>query len=265
MTSRPPRVVHGLFLLLVALLFPGCAGWLAPPLSAWSAATPPGAFEVGRDTFAFPNQIRAEHPERAVDFGNYCIIMARAASQFFRFARFAPDAPPVSDAEYTRLARTVMSIGAWAGPRPPERRVVIPGYADLHALSQARESAVKAAFDSNTLSMFHWRTWRIVLPLLPGHQRRLARELVEELAGGRPVPLMITNFPDPDLLNHAVLVYDYRPGARAVEFFAYDPNDPTTPLGLHFDPVPGSFWVEPLPYSPPGRIRAFRLYTSPLL
>jgi hypothetical protein len=265
MPSRPPRAVRRVLPLLVALLFSACAGRLTtgPPAPA---PTGPGAgFAVGRDTFAFANVVRAEHPGRAVDFAYYCIVMARGANQFFRFARFAPDAAPVSDADYTRLTRSVMSIGAWEAPRPFEHRVVIPGYPDLYTFSQARESAIKAAFDSNTLSMFHWRNWRVALPLPPGHQRRLARQLTEELAGGRPVPLMITNFPDPDLLNHAVLVFDSRPGARAVEFVAYDPNDPTTPLGLHFDPATGGFWVEPLPYSPPGRIRAFRLYTSPLL
>jgi hypothetical protein len=264
MTSRSPRAVLQL-LPLVALLFSACAGRLAPgPLAA--TAEPPGAvFAVGRDTFAFPNVVRAEHPERAIDFANYCIVMARAANQFFRFARFDPAAPPVSDAEYARLVRTVLGIGAWEAPLRPDRRVAIPGYPDLHAFSRARESAIKAAFDSNTLSMVHWRTWRVALPLLSGHQRRIARELTEELAAGRPVALMITNFPDPDVLNHAVLVYDSRPGVHAVEFLAYDPNDPTTPLGLHFDPAGGSFWVEPLPYSPPGRVRAFRLFTSPLL
>jgi hypothetical protein len=75
---------------------------------------------------------------------------------------------------------------------------------------------------------------------------------------------MITNYPDADLLNHAVLVYGYRDEAGVSEFLAYDPNDPGSPFGLFFDRTASGFSVPPLTYSPPGRIRAFRLYTSVL-
>src|SRR5262249_8389315 len=157
------------------------------------------------------NLVRAESPDRPVGFANYCIIMARGATQFFRFARFAPDLPPVSDAEYTRLTAEVMRMPAWHEAWPPDRRIVIPGYADLRTLSRAREPAVKAAFDSSILSMLHWRTWRTALPLSPEHQARLARELTEEIQAGRPAPLMLSSFPVEDYVNHAVLVYGYRP------------------------------------------------------
>lgn len=263
--SRPrsgPRVA---LVLLLALLLPACAPGPALERPGFLSGAPRARFEVGRDTFAFPNLVRAEHPTEAVPFANYCIIMARAANQFFRFARFAPEAAPLSDAEYARLAGEVMRIGPWEPPRPLEQRVVIPGYPDLQAFSRARETAIKAVFGSNVLSMAHWRTWRVAFPLSAGHQTRLAGELRAELDAGRPVPLMITNFPDPDLLNHAVLVYDHRSSAGGVEFLAYDPNDPANPLSLHFDPATRGFWVGPLPYSPPGRVRAFRLYASPLL
>jgi hypothetical protein len=250
--------------LVLALSLAACAPTLVLDRPSAPAAATAG-FQVGRDSFAFPNLVRAQHPERTLDFANYCIIMARGATQFFRFARFAPAEPAVSDAEYTRLAREVMRVGAWEPPWPPERRIVIPGYADLHALSRGREAALKAAFDSSRLSMAHWRTWRVALPLPPGHQPRLAGQLRAEVDAGRPVPLMITNFPDPDLLNHAVLVYGYRTSGATVEFLAYDPNDAGNPLGLHFDTATLGFWIEPTPYSPPGRVRAFRLFTSPLL
>ena len=108
----------------------------------------------------------------------------------------------------------------------------------------------------------HWRTWRVGVRLSPDHQRGVAEELVREMDARRPAPLMITNFPDADLLNHAVLVYDYRRRSGMVEFLAYDPNDPGTPLGIHFDPATFGFWVGESPYSPPGiflRVPALRL------
>jgi len=265
--TRRPRSSRRLApaLLLAALLLPACAS--APPIDSPGAIRPAGApaFVLERDAFAFPNLVRAASPDRALGFANYCLVMARGATQFFRFARFDPAAASATNAEYTRLTAEVMRVPAWHDPWPADRRIVIPGYASLHALSRTRESAVKAAFDSSLLSMLHWRTWRVALPLSAGHQARLARELTDEVQAGRPAPLMLSSFPVEDYLNHAVLVYDYRPSGGAVEFLAYDPNDPANPLGLHFDPASRGFWVEPLPYSPPGRVRAFRIYASPFL
>lgn len=259
---RRPRCSGILGLGLAGAVLSACSSML--PVEA-RPATPPGRFEIGRDTFAFANLVRAQRPGLNDDFANYCIVMARAAGQFHRFARFAPDEAPRTAAEYTRLVREVLAIPAWTPPQPPEARVVIPGYPSLFALSAAQEPAIKAAFGSNVLSMMHWRTWRVSLALSAAHQRRVADELRRETDAGRPAPLMITNFPDEDLLNHAVLVYAHRPHARAIEFLAYDPNDPGSPMSLYFDPADEAFWVAPLPYSPPGRIRAFRLYASPLL
>jgi hypothetical protein len=104
----------------------------------------------------------------------------------------------------------------------------------------------------------------------PDHQEGVALGLVAEIDAARPAPLMITNYPHEDLLNHVVLVFDYRVrrgdagDAEGIEFLAYDPNDPGNPLGINFDRATRGFWIPPLTYSPPGRIRAFRLYTSPL-
>jgi hypothetical protein len=242
----------------LALLLPACAA--APP----PVAEAPRRFVLERDAFAFANLVRAERPGLNDGFANYCLLMARAANQFFRFARFAPERPPASMAEYERAVRAVLARPPWAPPAPPPARIVIPGYSGLRAFSQAHEALVKRALGSNVLSMLHWRTWRVGVDFTPAHQARLAGELAAELAAGRPAALLITNFPHEDLLNHAVLVYDRRASDGGAEFLAYDPNDPGSPLALHFDGASRSFWVPPLTYSPPGRIRAFRLYTSPL-
>jgi hypothetical protein len=259
-----PRRALGWPRAAVAALGLGLAA-CAPALTSEWTDTAAGRFDFDRDTFAFANMVRAEHPGRADVFANYCIVMARAATQFFRFARFAPDRAPLPAGAYTALVQQVLAIDPWDPPRREPERVVIPGYPDLRTLSWAQEAAVKAAFGSNILSMMHWRTWRVGVRLSADHQRGVAEELVREMDARRPAPLMITNFPDADLLNHAVLVYDYRRRSGMVEFLAYDPNDPGTPLGIHFDPPTSGFWVGELPYSPPGKIRAFRLFGSPLL
>ncbi len=246
---------------LTVLAAAGCAHRPAP---AGAAGDPPARFEFGRDTFAFPNLVRAEHPALRDAFANYCLLMAKAANQFFRFARFDAAAPPVSRAEYARRVAAVLRRAPWEPPAPVAERVVIPGYPSLHDFSRAEEDLVKAALGSNLLSMVHWRTWRVGVDFPPSHQEALAQDLAAEVGGGRPAAVMITNFPHRDLLNHAVLVYDRRPSGDGTEFLAYDPNDAGSPLALHFDRATRSFWVGPLTYSPAGRIRAFRLYTSPL-
>ena len=148
-------------------------------------------------------------------FANYCLVMARAAAQFHRFARFAPDRPAVTPADYDRLVRQVLDRPLWAPPTSEPSGSSSPGSRDLREFSAAHERLLKAAFGSNVLSMVHWRTWRVGVDFPPEHQERLARELVVEVGAGRPAPLMITNFPHEDILNHAVLVY--APAGRLAE------------------------------------------------
>jgi len=244
----------------VGLLATACAG--VPPAGA--PATGRAPFDLEHDTFAFANLVRAERPGWNDAFANYCLLIARGASQFYRFARFAPDQPAASPDEYDRLVHAVLARPPWTSPVTEADRVVIPGYADLRSFSATHEAMIKTALGSNVLSMVHWRTWRVGVDFPPEHQERLARELIAEVDAGRPAPVMITNFPHEDLLNHSVLIYGHRPAQQGTDFVAYDPNDPGSPLTLYYDEGARAFWVGPLTYSPPGRVRAFRLYSSPL-
>jgi hypothetical protein len=244
----------------LGLLLAACVS--APGRGSESAVA--SEFRFDRDSFAFANLVRAQRPGWNDGFANYCLVMSRGASQFHRFARFAPDRPAVSTADYEELIRLVFARPPWNPPVSEDERIVIPGFTGLREFSSAHERLLKAAFGSNVLSMVHWRTWRVGVDFPPEHQERLARDLLEEIRAGRPAPLMITNFPHEDILNHAILVYGRRPGLPGVEFLAYDPNDPGTPFSLYYDEASRAFWVGPLTYSPPGRVRAFRLYTSPL-
>src|SRR5206468_9838010 len=95
--------------------------------------------------------------------------------------------------------------------------------------------AVKAGLGSPFWTWVHWTNWRVVFPFPGAHQERVAREALVELHAGRLVQLLVTNFPTWEL-NHTVLAYDYRIGDNgAVEFIAYDPNDPYVPALIAFD------------------------------
>jgi hypothetical protein len=167
--------------------------------------------------------------------------------------------------EYTERVRRITGRAPWRSPLPPDERIVIPGYASLHELSRAEEGAVKAGFGGRFWTWIHWTNWRVVFPMPRAQQEGVARETLRELQAGRLVQWLVTNLPDLEL-NHTVLVYDYRVvDGQAVEFIAYDPNDPREPDVIRFEPGERRFWATRIFDTSVGPIRAFRMYYSPLI
>src|SRR5262245_22065243 len=242
----------------------GCAS--VPPMdAALSHPAPPAVIRFGDDTFAFPNESRTKNQGKPDLYANYCFVMVRAVTQFHRFARFDPAAPKVPAAEYEARVARVVSRAPWDDPLPPGERVVIPGYVSLYELSREQEHAVKAGLGSPVWTWLHWTNWRVVFPVPAAQQEQVARETLAELAAGRPVQFLVTNFPTWEL-NHTVLVYDYRIGDNgAVEFVVYDPNDPYSPGLIAYDRGERRFRAARLFDTSPGTIRAFRMYVRRLL
>ena len=255
------RVVLSLCLVLG---FAGCAS--APPIERSALRPTSGAaLRFGVDTFAFRNDIRWKNPGKTDMYANYCFVMARAVTQFHRFARFAPELPRVEPPVYTRLVSEVVARAPWEDPLPSAERVVIPGYASLHDLSAAHEAAVKAGLGGFVWTFVHWTNWRVVFPVTGGQQERVAREILAELDAGRMVQLLVTNLPKVEL-NHTVIAYDYRIyEGRFIEFIVYDPNEPEEPGWVAFDRAERSFFASGVYDTEPGEIRAFRMYYSPFL
>ena len=253
-----------LWLLLSALLLFGCAS--VPGIDAAAGRpAPPAAIHFGVDTFAFPNESRTKNRAKPDLYANYCFVMVRAVTQFHRFARFEPASPKLSAAEYEARVARVVSHSPWADPLPRDERVVIPGYASLHDLSRDEEKAVKAGLGSAFWTWVHWTNWRVVFPMPGAQQERVARETLAELAAGRPVQFLVTNFPTWEL-NHTVLVYDYRVADHGqIELIVYDPNDPYAPGIIEYDRAERRFVATRLFDTNPGAIRAFRMYYQPLL
>jgi hypothetical protein len=238
----------------------------APALDmALRASTPEPTLRFGVDTFAFANENRVKYHGKRDLYANWCFVMARAVTQFHRFARFDAAAAPLTPAEYTARVRQVTARPPWDDAPPPSERVVIPGYGSLHEFSSAQERAVKAGLTGRVRSWMHWTNWRVVYPMPRAQQEAVARETLAELQAGRPVQWLITNLPTIDL-NHTVLVYGYRADdPDVIDFTVYDPNDKVTPGTIRFD-VPGRrFWATQLYDVQPGPIRAFRMYYSPFL
>ena len=252
-----------LAVLVLAVLAAACAP--APPRPAAIVApdavsVPAFAFET--DTFAFPNQIRARNRGVPDLYANYCFVLARGVRQFHQFARFDPAAPRADRAQYERLVRAVAARAPWRPPLAPEERVVIPGYANLREFSAAEEAAVKAGLGGRFWTWVHWTNWRVTYERLPpGHQRKVLHQIRDELAAGRLVQLLVTNWPKPEL-NHTVVAYGYRRGPAGLELAVWDPNDPAAPGTVTFEESHERFWATRVYDTEQGAIRVFRMYYS---
>jgi hypothetical protein len=223
------------------------------------AAVPGFAFAT--DTFAFPNEIRARHPDDDDLYANYCFVMARGVRQFFLFARFDPAAPRLTPEAYVERVRAVANHAPWEPTPPADDRVVIPGYANLREFSRGEEAAVKEGLGGRFWTLVHWTNWRVTFPVTRGHQAEVAWEVMDELTAGRLVQLLVTNWPKPEL-NHTVVAFAYRPATQGVEFLVADPNDPAEPGVVTFDVGASGFRASHLYDTEPGPIRAFRMYYS---
>jgi hypothetical protein len=253
-------------LILGALLLASAAcatGQRALPAAGPVPTAVPG-FAFATDTFAFPNDIRAHHPDADDLYANYCFVMARGLRQFFAFARFEPSAPRLDRGAYAERVRQVVARAPWEPASPPDGRVVIPGYADLRDFSRGEEEAVKAGLGPRFWTWVHWTNWRVVFPVSEDHQAGVAREIMEEVRIGRLVQLLVTNWPKPEL-NHTVVAYAFQDEPGSIAFAVWDPNDPAAPGRLTFDRARRRFVATRIYATEPGIIRVFRMYYSPWL
>ena len=256
--ERPPVVVLALVV--------GCAA-CATPVDLGHQR-----FRFPADTFAFANETvwvyaaggggswhRREPPP---PFSLRCGTMVRAARQFYASVRFDPSQAPVDDGTYARLVNEALR----GDPRRPARkRVVIPGYADLRTFSAAHESLVKTAMAGAWQSYLQRGNWRMIFPFPPGHQRRLARRLLDALAHGWPPIVHVVRYPEllrhPQVaINHLVMVYDAEETPAEIRFLAYDPNDAEGPVTIVFDRAARTFVYSATPYFVGGPLKVYEVY-----
>src|SRR5438094_7106512 len=182
------------FLLFLAVALTGCAS--AGHLEAsMGRPAPLPVLRFGVDTFAFPNESRTKNAGKPDLYANYCFVMARAITQFHHFARFAPEAPRVTSAEYTELVRRATSRPPWHDPLPLEERVVVPGFASLYELSKREEHAVKAGLPGRFWGWVHWPQWRVTFPVTAAVQERVGQDPMAVYLSGRAVMLVVVYAP----------------------------------------------------------------------
>lgn len=251
--------------LTVGLAVGGCASVPPAPTTSGSGdrLTVHG-FSLASDVFAFPNEVRAHHPDQEDLYAHYCFVLARGLRQFFSFARFDAAAPRLDREGYVERVRQVASHPPWQSLLSAADRVVIPGYANLREFSLAEESAVKEGLGGPFWTWMHWTNWRVTFPVSRAHQAHVLEEIHADLAAGRLVQLLVTNWPAPEL-NHTVVAFEWRGTAHGVDLTVWDPNDPDGSGVITFDPARGRFWATQVYDTRPGVIRVFRMYYSALL
>lgn len=239
---------------------------------------PPLRFDA--DTFAFANQTVYLYPhgyaekrklkpgEKPPGFTLRCFAMCRSVEQFRKFARFDPTLPPPDDATLGSLVRRVTGRSPWRGALPPDRRVVIPGYPGLRALSEARPLVVQKSIGGGwwatylrpgnyRMFSFWWNG--------PSDQARTQRTLDDVLAHHDGFAAYLTTYPSLSI-NHAVLIYARQPAAPngPVHYLAYDPNHPEAPRDLVYDPAQRAFSFEKDWDFVGGKVTVLRVYGMPV-
>jgi hypothetical protein len=253
------------------------AGVLITALTAAGCATSPAPrdaerrFDFERDSLAFSNKLYwrydfsqpgavAVAPETGTppEGGHRCASMARAVRQFFDAASFDPGAPRVSDAEYRERVREVLETNPrQAGPR--SARIVIPGYSGLRSFSREHEAIIDPELGGAAASYLQRGNWRMIFPFAPRQNRAGVEGWVEDLARGRLPVLRVVNFPTIDV-NHTLVLFAAEPSPLEVRFFAYDPNEASTPLSFVFRRADASFHYPRTSYARGGTVQVYEVY-----
>ena len=261
----PGSLIRLVSLLSLALLLAGCA----VPRSAQTRFDRPFTFQ--QDSFAYPNELVWEYHvdaasgkvvhtrrEPPAQYTLHCFVVANSARQFFLHARFDPASPMADESTYRRLIQGLVS----RSPRQAsaaERKILIPGYANLYAFSQAHASLLKSECGGAWRSYIQRGHWRMIFPFPRRHQERMARRFLESLNRNRPPIVHIVRFPSLSI-NHAVLLFAAEETSTEIQFTLYDPNFPERPGRLTYRREERTFYFPPNSYFAGGRVDAYEVY-----
>ncbi|HWY25585.1 MAG TPA: hypothetical protein VNX47_11740 [Nevskia sp.] len=255
MSPPPPPWRWGIALWALLL----CACSINPDLQP--ANDRPFRFE--RDSLAFENMLASgsKGREGEDDYTLHCFVMTRSARQFFQFARFDGDQPPLDDEAYRKLIHAVIAHDP-SEPTPARaERILIPGYWNLYSFSKAREDLLKDELGSAMQSFMQRGNWRMVLPFTHDQQEETALSMAAEIRRHRPPVVHLVVFPSLSI-DHAVLLYGAEETQGGIRFEVYDPNDPAAPASLSYNRDKRSFYFPKNKYFPGGTVDAYEIYKS---
>ena len=180
--------------------------------------------------------------EKPPGFTLRCFAMCRSMEQFHKFARFDPSLPPPDDVTLYSLVRRINRRAVWRHPLPLDRRIVIPGYANLRALSEAKPLILQKNVGGGRTTYARPGNYRMFAYWWngPSEQVRAQHTLEDVLAHNDLFVAYLTTYPSLSI-NHAVIIYGHAKPEQAdsasgmIRYLVYDPNHPEAPREMVYD------------------------------
>jgi hypothetical protein len=261
-----PHRTKIVFCFLIAFL-------LSPSVRAYEPPqTPaPRPFNFDTDTFAFSNEtvwnyvngsVQADSSYEQEHKRNYtrrCFVVTRAAVQFWKFARFDPQAQPLDSERLAGRIRQVTERSVWLPALSNKERIVFPGYPNLREISSASAGVFQANIGLGWPIYFRAGMMPIIAPVLRGIEAQLNDEIFADLQKKYPTIVWLYNFPSLNM-NHAVIVFAGRQEGERYIYRVYDPNYANAPKTLSYDVARRTFFYQPTFYFKGGSVSARAVY-----
>jgi hypothetical protein len=253
--------------LLLAILL------LSWEVQGWSQITTtprnPSPYRFKENTLAFRNEtvweyedgkrVQASSDPKEKKYVHRCYVMSRSTVQFWKFARFEPKSPRLSARQLEERVRQICRKDVWKAPLTDNQRWVIPGYSNLYELSTHESEVLKKSLGLAWPAFFRTGNVLAVIRPSPENQQETHEKISQTLKEHRPVIIWLYNFPKIDL-HHIVVLYRQKPNKNT--YLAYDPNEPTSPCELTFDPETNAFNLPKTSYFEGGPVSVRPIYTN---
>src|SRR6266480_2330930 len=225
----------------------GCVAAIFLAVSTAEAGSAAG-FNFQRDTLAFANttvfeyhngEVVSRWSRKSDRYTRRCFVMTRTAEQFYKFARFEPNAPQLDENELHKRIRAVTRKQPWHDPLPQEKRIVFSGYHNVREMSQAHTRLMQRNIGLGWVAYLRPGNGRMFYLHDRGYQEKTHRLLEDALARGEFFIAYLSDFPILHI-NHSVLVYkhDQPRSAEGIDHYrVYDPNHPEAPRHLEWLPA----------------------------
>ena len=249
--------------------------WLGVLFALGSTNAAAADFRFDRDTFVFANAtvfkyykgiafLRAGSAtnDPATSYNRRCFVIARAAAQFHKFARFDPHGAPLDDRTLVARVRAVTRRAPWRQALPDEQRIIFPGYANLREMSKARAPVLKEKIGLGWPTYFRLGNFRMFYARSAKYQEQTHAALTAALARGDLFVGYLSTYPNLSI-NHAVLVYARRTShsdSGTERYLVYDPNHADAPRELSWSASKRSFAYQKDVDFIGGPVRVYQVY-----
>src|SRR5256714_7586407 len=248
-------------------------GWLALifAVSTTAFAGSADSFNYDRDTLSFANWTVFTYENGRIvshknQFGHHysrrCFVMTRTVAQFYKFARFEPNAPKIGDNELRKRIRAITRKPPWHDALPPEKRIVIPGYRNLRELSAAQMQLMQRNIGLGWVVYLRPGNVRMFYLRDKNYQAKTHDQLEAALADHEFFIAYLSDFPILHI-NHSVLVYRHsapRSADGSDHYLVYDPNHPDAPRHLEWHSAKSEFSYQKDREFAGGFTRVFQIY-----